>query len=195
MGWFRRESCLPPGIPLVGSFDSGWALDTHSSLQYGEWRRTVVGEKLYRFKYRGNRSCGRWLARTCVDFLANLEPPLDVDLILTVPSSRPTSRLSPAEYVAARITTATGASCPFRMLYKTRPTRYIKEAMTYEHKRRIIGNTMAVRQPELIRGRKLLLIDDLYETGATSDEAIRALREADPAWIGFLAFTVVRGNR
>jgi len=195
MGWFRRESYLPPGFPLKGSFDSGWALDTHSSLQDSEWRRTVIGEKLYRFKYRGRRACGRWLARTCVNFLAYLEPHWDVDIILTVPSSRPTSRVSPAEYVAARIAKTIGIPCPFRILYKTRPTRYVKEATTFDHKQRIIGNTMAVRQPELIKGKRLLLIDDLYETGATSDEAIRALREADPAWIGFLAFTVVRGPR
>jgi predicted amidophosphoribosyltransferase len=195
MGWFRKEIYTPPGVPLEGSFDDGWALDTHSCLLNSEWSRTVVGEKLYRFKYRGNRASGRWLARTCVYFLERFDPPWDIDIIISVPSSRPTSRLSSAEHIAAKIAKAIGASCLFRALYKTRPTRYVKEAMSFEHKKQIIENTMAVKHPELIKGKRLLLIDDLFETGATSDEAIRALRESNPTWIGFLAFTVVGGNR
>ena len=194
MSWFRRESYIASGIPIQGSFDAGWVLDTHSSLQDGDWHRTVVGERLYRFKYRRSQASGRWLARTCVTFLEHLEPLWEVDLIAPVPSSRVSKKLSPAEYISAKIAKAIGASYPFRILYKTRPTRYIKEATTIEHRQRIIGNSMAVQQSDLIRGKRILLVDDLYETGATSDEAIRALREADPIWIGFLACTIVRGN-
>ena len=80
MGWFHKETYLPTGIVLHGSFDSGWALDYHSTIQNGAWHRTIIGERVYRFKYRGQRASGRWLAKVCLEFLKHLDPPWEIEL-------------------------------------------------------------------------------------------------------------------
>jgi len=195
MGWFRKETYCPPGIPLQGSFDSGWALDVHGISRDGEWHRTTVGEKIYRLKYRGRRACGLWLARVCLKFLRRLDPPWEIDAIIAVPPSRPRRRLSPAETVSAKIARALGVPFLQGALYKTRPTRFVKEGLTFEQKQQIIRGTIALSKADMIEGKRILLMDDLFKSGATCEEAVLVLRSAFPAWIGFLTFTLAGGDQ
>lgn len=50
-----------------------------------------------------------------------------------------------------------------------------------------IANTMQVRDPEAIRGKHVLLVDDIITTGASCIEAIRALQEASPSAVSVLS--------
>ena len=190
MGWFRKKPYVSPGIQITGTFDSGWALDYHSTKQHGEWRRTTVGERVYRLKYRGHKASGRWLAKTCVEFLNNLNPIWTVDLILAIPPSRPRWKHTAAEYVAGKVAKVLRIPYQHRAIAKRRATRFVKEAISKEQKQQIIQDTMSVSHPETIEGKRILLMDDLIKSGITSDEAIRALREANPAWIGFLVWSI-----
>lgn len=190
MSWFRKKPYAPPGIQITGAFDSGWALDYHGIKQHGEWRRTTIGEQVYRLKYRGHKASGRWLANICVEFLCSLNPPWAVDLILAMPPARPRWKRTAAEYVAGKVAKALRIPYQHRAIEKRRATRFVKEAVSKEQKQQIIQGTMSVSHPEQIEGRRILLMDDLIKSGITSDEAIRALREANPAWIGFLVWTI-----
>jgi predicted amidophosphoribosyltransferase len=192
MLWFRKEVFSAPGIPLPGPFDAGFALDFHSIIQDDEWQRTKVGEHVYRFKYRGRAASGRWLARACVDFLDRLAPPWEVNAVLAMPPSRPRKKFSAVEIAASKIARKLNAIFLFRELDKLRPTSFMKDAVTPERKHEIIHHTMVIRHPEALMTKRILLLDDLFESGATCAEAVRALREADPAWIGFLAWTVAK---
>jgi len=195
MGWFRKETYCPPGIPLQGSFDCGWALDNHTFPHGGGYHRTIVGEKVYQFKYRGRRSSGLWLAHACLEFLQHLDPRWEIDAIIAVPPSRPRTKLSPVEKVAARISRALHVPFLRRTLCKIRPTRFVKEALTFEQRQQIINGSMALRNSEMITDRRVLLVDDLFKTGATCEEAMRVLRAAHPVWIGFLALTRAGGDQ
>jgi predicted amidophosphoribosyltransferase len=195
MGWFRKETYLPPGISLTGPFEQGWALDNHSTREHGKWRRTVIGHRVYRFKYRGHRTSGRWLVKTAIRFLQHLDPPWNIDLILAVPPSRPRRRRTAVEYAAHKMARTLKVPFPIRELDKPYSTRYIKEAISKAQKREIIENTMLIHHPDLIRGKRILLMDDLIKSGTTCTEAVRAIREAEPAWIGFLVWSVASGGK
>ena len=41
---------------------------------------------------------------------------------------------------------------------------------------------------KILRGKKILLLDDFYTTGSTAGECFRALKTAEPAEVIFLAF-------
>ena len=190
MTWFRKKSYAAPGIPFPGPFDAGFALDFHSVFKNEEWHRTIVGEQVYRFKYQGCAGSGRWLTNVCLEFLNRLSPPWEINIILAMPPSRPRKRLTAVEFVALKIARKLNATFLFRELDKLRPTSFMKEAGTLERKHDIIHHTMVVHRPETLKTKRILLLDDLFESGATSTEAVRVLREANPAWIGFLAWTV-----
>ena len=44
-----------------------------------------------------------------------------------------------------------------------------------------VRNAFRVRQPRAVKGRSILLVDDVLTTGATSSEAARILRKAGAA--------------
>ncbi|ETX07551.1 MAG: hypothetical protein ETSY2_10535 [Candidatus Entotheonella gemina] len=53
-----------------------------------------------------------------------------------------------------------------------------------------VRGAFAVRQPQSIRGKAVLLIDDVYTTGATVKECARVLQRAGAEWIG--VYTLAR---
>jgi ComF family protein len=57
-------------------------------------------------------------------------------------------------------------------------------------RRRNVRGAFRLQQPQACKGRTLLLIDDVYTTGATLQECARLLQRAGAAWIG--AYTLAR---
>ena len=49
-----------------------------------------------------------------------------------------------------------------------------------------IADAFEIRSPERIRGRRVLLIDDIFTTGTTVNEALKVLQAANPVGIDVL---------
>jgi len=64
-----------------------------------------------------------------------------------------------------------------RVLYKTRKTRQQVD-LPFDLRATNIQGSFAVRHAEKIRGKRVLLIDDVFTTGSTLDEATRVLLAA-----------------
>jgi len=72
-------------------------------------------------------------------------------------------------------------------LIKTRRTEPQKEIHTLAQKRANVAGAFAVRED--MRGKRLLIMDDLYDSGATLEEASRVLRKAGAARLCVLTLT------
>ena len=70
-------------------------------------------------------------------------------------------------------------------LERVRPTRPQVE-LTETERRRNVTKAFRVTRPERVRGRRILLVDDVYTTGATVDECSRTLRRAGAATVDVL---------
>lgn len=172
--------------PLTGSWEAGWALDFHSRFAGADWSRTEVGELAYRFKYGGETA----LAETLADRLQNLikaHPELArVDAILPVPPSSPRPA-DPVRTIAIALGQRIGVPVRAEWLVKTRTTRPQKEMRTLAQKRANVAGAFAVRGP--VRGLRLLVLDDLYDSGATLEEVTRVLKRAGAAAVMVLTLT------
>ncbi len=64
--------------------------------------------------------------------------------------------------------------------------------LTSHQRRENLRGAFAVAQPELVKGREVLVVDDVYTTGATVSECARVLRRAGATkvWVATVARTL-----
>ncbi|MBI3763155.1 MAG: RecQ family ATP-dependent DNA helicase, partial [Chloroflexi bacterium] len=134
--------------PLSGPWRAGLALDFHSAFRGDKWSRTQVGDLAYRFKYG----------------------------ILPVPPSNPEQPFDPVTSLARALAVELSIPALVGNLVKTRPTRPQKEMTNLAQKQANVRGAFAVRGH--LTSQYLLVLDDLFDSGATLAEITRILRAA-----------------
>ena len=174
---------------LRGPWAAGWALDFHSHFSGADWSRSQVGDLAYRYKYGGQQSLVETLADQLAGLIAEHSELAWVDAIVPVPPSSlctfdPVSALCDA--LARRLNRPVR-----RALVKTRVTAPQKEMRTLAQKRANVAGAFAVAAdlaPDM-RGKRLLVLDDLYDSGATLEQVTRTLQRAGVPTVMVLTLT------
>ncbi len=143
------------------------------------------------FKYRGKSRLATPLARLMVQALPSA---LDIDVIIPVPLHP--SRLRAREFnqsllLADRIGPHLGRPVATTSLARVLATDP-QTTLTRQERLRNLRQAFAVRAPETIADRRILLIDDVFTTGSTLNECAKTLRKAGsgPVYALTLARTV-----
>ncbi len=137
--------------------------------------RGIGARLVQRFKYAGRSD-----ALSCLlDLFARRLERLRFDCIVAVPRHpervRALSR-EPAHDLARALGRRTGVALADRVLSRDRPTRP-QTGLDTEGRRRNVASCFHAR-PGALRGRAVLLVDDVVTTGATLSEAAAALARA-----------------
>ncbi|MCX7750827.1 MAG: phosphoribosyltransferase family protein [Candidatus Bipolaricaulota bacterium] len=143
----------------------------------GALRRLVVA-----LKYEGERA----LARPLGDLLAASPLPGDAALVTSVPPDPRRLRergYHPAELLARRVARRLGL--PYRALLVKRQASPPQVGRPREERREAMRGLFAPRAPG--HDEPVLVVDDVLTTGATAEEAARALGEAGFGEVGVLA--------
>ncbi len=189
--------------PLVlrGPWKSGFALDlqTTSSIpigpdQWGHMRfdttRPPMGELLYRLKYGNDPTAIREIVDTVIDFLRTWK--LEVDCIVPVPPSK--GRIfQPLLSVAEALSEQIGIPLRLECVSKVKVTGQLKDEEDYEKKVEELSSALAVDH-KLVRGARILLLDDLYKSGATVDTITKKLLQDGGAEAVYL-LTLTKSRR
>lgn len=93
-----------------------------------------------------------------------------------------------AELLAEVISQHSGIPCLPSALVRARTTRALRGLSPAERRAEMAGAFALGVEEERIRGRRLLIIDDIYTTGATVDAAAEPLRRAGAGIIDFMSF-------
>ncbi|MFH1902491.1 MAG: RecQ family ATP-dependent DNA helicase [Candidatus Omnitrophota bacterium] len=171
--------------PLTGNWQAGFALDFHSSYTGADWNRSGIGDLTYRLKYQSDMSALPALVEhTRKLFIAH--PEMDqFDLILPVPSSTP-REFSPVHEFCKALSSAFNKP----MLTSTTKTRQIKpqkEMKTLSQKRDNVAGAFAVNGD--IIGKSVLLVDDLFDSGAMLNEITRLFLKHGASRVNVLTLT------
>ena len=179
----RGEAPGPVRI-AAGGFE-GWALGDYRPRGWSGGR-SEVGELVRAFKYGGRREAGTDLARRAISLLRRSDF-ARVDLCVPVPPSGEDDEEGAAAALARIIAGLGGPPMDASVLRKTRETQFQKALWSRQERERNVEGAFDAPAPEAVRGKRLLVLDDLFSSGATMAAAARALSDAGAAEVHLLA--------
>jgi ComF family protein len=135
-------------------------------------------DALLAFKFRDRKDVGRFLLSLLSEKLKTLSARYDVIVPLPVTEGRLRERGFNQTYVLSEeIARIMNKPIDCRSLVKTRETED-QYTLGRNERRRNLRGAFAVKNNENIKGRRILLVDDLFTTGSTVSEASKALLQA-----------------
>ena len=190
-------------VELQGAWRRGWALDLHTTSsaflgydEYGHARydttRSPLGELLYQLKYRGQQTAGQ-VATVMAEFLNDKPDTLArIEVIVPIPPS--TARavqpvVTIADELGKKLNKAVGAD----VIRKVRETPGLKDIHDPEERRELLDGAFEADRAR-VNGKGVLLVDDLYRSGATANAVTLALLGAGASRVYLLAATRTRSR-
>lgn len=156
--------------------------------------RGVVQESIYRFKYHGRQEYARYYGRELVRVYGEWMKRCRIEAIVPIPLSKRRMRqrgFNQAELIAREVHRQTGIPVYGKLLVRVRDTRVQKELNDEERK---INLKKAFKTTaNKVQLNHILLIDDIYTTGSTMQEAAGELRRSGAGEIYCLSISIGRG--
>jgi len=143
----------------------------------------AIREAVHGWKYRHDLHAGATLCNMFLAALAEEDFLPRLDLVVPVPlhwRRRWQRRFNQSHLLARAVGKRFGISCSGRILKRIRNTRSQVGLSPAERQENVRGAFRVVR-PAAVRQRKLLIVDDVFTTGATTSECARVLRAAGAA--------------
>jgi competence protein ComFC len=145
-------------------------------------------ESLHSFKFRGRKDVGRVLVQMMEGKIRAFAGTFDVILPLPVTEKRLKERgFNQSFIIAEEVSKIAGKPLDYRTLQKVKETKDQFTLSKEERRRNVKGAFRAPEGINQLKGKRLLLVDDLYTTGNTADEACRALLPLRPQGISVFA--------
>ncbi|HHR1401671.1 TPA: ComF family protein [Klebsiella oxytoca] len=170
---------------IEGNWELGYALDKHTLsstfLGYneygrGQWdtTRSEAGQALFRLKYRDDYSQIEGLAKAIVEQIVTPYFP-KIGFVVPMPASKQRD-VQPVTKLAERVAELMGVICITNTLMKNATGVSLKDLNTKEEKESAIKGAFTVVDRIKNDGPwDVLVIDDLFDTGATMEAACHAL--------------------
>lgn len=193
--WHDIQFLEPPWCDICGVPDVNGRCDecAISPPRYGKLRsiafyQTTLQQAIHLFKFEKKNVFAKHLIQ-----LINAHVPTDCsiteyDFILPVPIHRKRLRergFNQATLLAKGIAQVGGVPLLTNVLVRHRHT-VAQSSLDSEARQQNIIGAFEIRNPDVIRNKRILIIDDVFTTGATICEAVNELWKADPAEIDVL---------
>lgn len=166
-----------------------FALDYHFSATYESSGRSAIGNLVFNAKYRDNRQAASELAEALIDFISQNPSYMRACCVLSVPPSKQNKTFDLPSFLVGRICERLGKTDLSACIQKVRPTAPMKDLQTEEDKFNNVRGAFEVIDPDSLQGKRVILVDDLYHSGATLHEVGHTLIEAGASAVLGLAGT------
>lgn len=185
-------------IVIPGPWQSGWALDVHvvasDFIGYNQFghaqydsQRSEIGEELYQLKYRGNKAGLNSICETVCQFVQGKG--LAFDLVVAVPPSNTGRPVQPLAEIAKGVAAGTQAQYSADAIMKVRSTPQLKGVSDASQRKKLLEDAFRASS-EVLNGKRVLLLDDLYRSGATlAAVGGEILRNGHPQTLSVIALT------
>ena len=160
----------------------------------GYYEETLL-TAIHLFKYRGRTGIGEVLGRIMADFAGGIWDMKAFSLLLPVPLHRKRLRergFNQAAILARALAKRFSLPLDLMTLRREVPTAP-QVGLGLEERRANVKGVFAVRKPQNIAGRRVLLVDDVFTTGSTLSECAAVLMQAGAEAVAVL--TLARAVR
>ncbi|MEA2892688.1 MAG: competence protein ComFC [Bradyrhizobium sp.] len=190
-------------IELVGNWMTGRAFDVHTLSStylgpdesgYAKWEnvRSDMGELIFKLKYRQDKST----LPVIVSLLDKIKGVEQFDYIIPIPPTDKSRPFQPVTEIALALGKHRGVPVLPDFLSKTSGGRQLKNVDDPEEREKLLQESLSIQGKEALSGKRILLLDDLYRSGATLRVATDLLlKEAKAEKVSVLTMTKTRSNR
>ncbi|MDO8679060.1 MAG: ComF family protein [Acidobacteriota bacterium] len=161
--------------------------DSNGHAQF-DTKRSELGELVFRLKNRSDKATLDPIADTAAEFV--LASGIQFDAVVPVPPSRRRA-FQPVVEIATALGARLAKPVLMSVVSKVKETPELKDVFDFSERQKLLQGAFAVDK-EAAKGQRLLLIDDLYRSGATAALVAKELSEAGAAAVYFLAMTKTR---
>jgi ComF family protein len=166
------------------------------AVAYGSYE-SGLRELIHLLKYASVRPATKVLGRMLGE---ELEPEFQSESVMVVPVPLHRSRIRQREFnqaetiarVALKLMAAPGRFTLCADALERRRETLSQTGLTSYQRRENVRGAFAVACPEVVKGHEVLVVDDVYTTGATVSECARVLRRAGATkvWVATVARTL-----
>ena len=180
--YIGEPRCMKCGKPLKKTDTQQFCYDCTVKRHFYERGVAVfaytdgIKQSIYQFKYHDKREYAAFYGRQAAQQCGALIGKWDIDLVLPVPMYAAKQRkrgYNQAELIARELSKNLNLICASEILVRTRKTTPMKE-LNDEERRKNVERAFLVKE-NVVKYKKILLVDDIYTTGATIDSCAKIL--------------------
>jgi len=200
--FIRPPFCGRCGLPFQGDLTTTFEcancreMELHfRSARSAVVAKTVVLEAIHRFKYQSALWFGNFLADLLIREAAPVLRSRDWKFIVPVPLHSLKQRereFNQAEILARHLSDATNIPLNTTLLRRVTSTR-TQTRLTRQQREENMRRAFAMRDGRKLSGEKIVLVDDVFTTGATTSACAKALSAAGAGAGEVCVWTVARG--
>lgn len=145
----------------------------------------AVSRAIIRFKYFSDAACGSLFARKISEIILCNADSKNFDTIVHIPNCTYDDgshrRYNQSRRLAKEVSLLSGICFCDNAMTKREGVQSQTKCKSGSERRANIAGAFSVPDPKLVAGKRIIIIDDVATTGATVDDAARALLEAGAA--------------
>jgi ComF family protein len=186
----EESSCPLCGLPVGTRNVCGKCLGNKNLFEegiYGFYYENRLRDAIHSFKFSGRKDVGKYLVGLVAKKITAWSSRLDCIIPLPVTEKRLRERgFNQSFILAEEISKLTNKPICHSVLLKTKETRD-QYTLSKDERKKNVKNAFSLARDAKLRGKKVLLVDDLYTTGQTAREAARTLLRGRVEGVVFFA--------
>jgi len=141
----------------------------------------VIKNLIHEFKYKHKHYLGKTLSKLMIDFIKEYSLPIDyLDYVIPMPLHKTRLRereFNQAEILAKEIACEFNKDMPLSILKRLKNTKTQTDLETINRFKNVAESFIVANKTQA-KGKNILIVDDVFTTGATSSEAASVLKKA-----------------
>ena len=188
---------------ITGNWKKGLAFDKHTlsssylgidEFGHDKWNntRSEMGELVYQLKYQGKTD----VIPKIIELLDGIKGIEEMDLIVSIPPTDENRQFQPVSLIAQALGKHRNVKVDSDLLLKKQGGSQLKNIDDPIERQRLLRDSITISTSRDVSGLKILLIDDLYRSGATLSVATDLLlKQGQASSVSVLTMTKTRSKR